>query len=70
VAFIDSRGQPLHTNLPTPPNVGVAALAWAPDGRRLASASANQGCWIIEPNAAQPFRKVATKGDIVLFERE
>jgi Tol biopolymer transport system component len=59
VAFVDSRGRPLHTDLPTSPNLGVAALSWAPDGRRLASASANQGCWIVELDAAQPFRKVA-----------
>jgi len=58
VAFVNSRGQPLHTDLPTSPNLGVAALAWAPDGRRLASASV-QGCWIVELDAAQPFRKVA-----------
>jgi Tol biopolymer transport system component len=66
VAFVDSRGQPLHTSLPTSPNLGVAALAWAPDGRRLASASANEGCWLIESSAAEPFRKV---GDLPRSQR-
>ena len=33
-------------------------MVWTPDGRRLASASAD-GLWIIEPDAPQPFRKLA-----------
>jgi Tol biopolymer transport system component/tRNA A-37 threonylcarbamoyl transferase component Bud32 len=59
VAFINSRGQPLYSNLPPAPNLGFpSVLAWAPDGRRLASAAV-EGLWIIEPDAPQPFRKVA-----------
>ena len=59
VGFVDSRGQPLHTNLPPGPTVGIrTSLVWAPDGRRLASTSID-GLWIIEPDARQPFRKLA-----------
>ncbi|MDQ5857392.1 MAG: protein kinase [Acidobacteriota bacterium] len=58
VAFIDSRGHPLYANLPPASNVGVAALAWAPDGKRLASAAV-EGLWIIEPDAPRPFHKLA-----------
>jgi eukaryotic-like serine/threonine-protein kinase len=60
VAFVDNRGQPLYTNLTSDQNLGVAALVWAPDGRRLASAAV-EGLWIIEPDAPQPFRKLAGK---------
>ena len=60
VAFVDSRGRPLYTNVPAvPASPGFpVALAWSPDGRRLACSIVN-GLWIIEPDAAQPFRKVA-----------
>ncbi len=60
VAFVDSRGQPLYRNVPpVPASPGFpVALAWAPDGRRLACSIVN-GLWIIEPDAAQPFRKLA-----------
>ena len=58
VAFVDSRGRPLYANLPPASNIGLAALAWAPDGRRLASAAV-EGLWMIEPDSREPFRKLA-----------
>lgn len=58
IAFVDSHGQPLYSNLQPAANIGFpVVLAWAPDGRRLASAAV-EGLWIVEPEAAQPFRKV------------
>jgi Tol biopolymer transport system component len=57
-AFINPQGQPLYPKLPMGPNLGVGALAWAADGRRLAAVS-NNFVWIIDPNATQPFRKLA-----------
>jgi serine/threonine protein kinase len=61
VAFVNSRGQPLYTTLPLSPNISGNASnggsAWDPDGRRLADLGANS-VWIIDPNAAQPYRKL------------
>lgn len=58
VTFVDSRGRSLYTNLPATSNVGLAALAWAPDGRRLASAAV-EGLWMIETDSREPFRRIA-----------
>ena len=60
VAFVDASGQALYRNLPpVPASPGFpVGLTWAPDGRRLACAIVDS-LWIIEPDAPQPFRKIA-----------
>jgi TolB protein len=59
-SFVNSRGEPLYTSLPFGPNIGGnnSGGAWDPDGRRLAVVSSENSVWIIEPDAAQPFRKL------------
>ena len=60
--FVSSRGQVLYSTLPDGPALTNGFLAWAPDGKRLAAVgvpgSANASIWIVEPESAEPFRKL------------
>jgi serine/threonine protein kinase len=60
--FVNLRGERVHVTLPDGPALTNGFLAWAPDGKRLAAVgvpgSANASIWIVEPESAQPFRKL------------
>jgi Tol biopolymer transport system component len=62
LAFLDGRATPVHPDLPSEQLFGNGFVAWSPDGRRVAAvsvqANSNAQIWIVEPGAAQPFRKL------------
>jgi Tol biopolymer transport system component len=62
VKFVNSRGEPRYSTLPDGPPLTNGFLAWAPDGQRLAAVgvpgSANASIWIVQPESAEPFRKL------------
>jgi Tol biopolymer transport system component len=61
VKFVDSQGAPLYPNLPRQVFVNPVT-AWSPDGRSLAvisiPANGPAQIWMVQPQAAQPFRKL------------
>jgi Tol biopolymer transport system component len=60
--FVSSRGQVLYSRLADGPALTNGFLSWAPDGKRLAAVgvpgSANAAIWVVEPDSAEPFRKL------------
>jgi len=60
--FVNSRGEALYSTLPDGPPLTNGFLAWAPDGKRLAAVgvpgSAHASIWIVQPEGAEPFRKL------------
>jgi Tol biopolymer transport system component len=65
LGFVDSTGRSLYPALPTAPMRGGflnGAMAWAPDGRRLAVvAQPTNGVasiWIVDPDATNPYRRL------------
>ncbi len=60
--FVNRRGERLYSTLPEGPALTNGFLGWAPDGKRLAAVgvpgSANAAIWIVEPDRAEPFRKL------------
>jgi len=71
VGFVDSKGNPAYPDFPLPSGDmrfsgglgGNGVLAWSPDGKRLAvvnqPGSASPAVWIVEPDAHNPYRKLA-----------
>ena len=69
VVFVNLDGTPAVTKLPPLPEsiqpgggFGNGVLAWAADGKRLAVVSQGNttpSIWIVEPEAANPYRKLA-----------
>lgn len=60
--FVDGRGQQLYPNLPKQ-QFANGFLAWSLDGRRIAAvsvpAAAAPSIWIVDPEAREPFKKLA-----------
>jgi eukaryotic-like serine/threonine-protein kinase len=60
--FVNRRGERLYSALPDGPPLTNGFLGWAPDGKRAAAVgvpgSANAAIWIVEPDGAEPFRKL------------
>ena len=63
IAFVDSRGQRLYPDLPKTTMFLNGVLAWSPDGKKVAAvavpSNAAATIWIVEPEAREPFRKLA-----------
>jgi Tol biopolymer transport system component len=60
--LVDASGKPLFPRLPAQVNFSNGFLAWSPDSKRVAvasvSANAAAQIWVVEPESAQPFKKL------------
>jgi eukaryotic-like serine/threonine-protein kinase len=62
--FVDPSGNPIYAGLPDGPNFMNGALAWTPDGARVAGAAvpaaADADIYVIEPGSTEPYRRLLT----------
>jgi Tol biopolymer transport system component len=64
LAIVDAQGKRLHPDLPRQQAFQNGFVSWSPDGRRIAAlaiaANTAAEIWIVEPAAANPFRRLIT----------